>query len=239
MTRPVNAGDPLPLPLPPRIFRSLPTRSTSGGPPGPESLCLHPHMPMFALGRSRVHARAQVVKVESARSADQTGDSWFFMMTSSCFSCSSRCRSRVGVGRARPRHARQNNTCMFAMYTHTTQDKDPYNMLPERVMTAHGIIRRCPTTTPHFVGNIHRQARTNAGFGENYGNAGEIGRMFPWFGWEDRAPRESSGFVAMYVRWWVRGNYWLVLRGGCEVLAYRSVRGAGAKHISTTSERRR
>ena len=171
------------------------------------SLC-----PCLPLGPG-VCTRAQVVKVESARSADQTGDSWFFIMASSCFSCSSRCRSRVGVGRARPRHARQNNTCMFAMYTHTTQDKDPYNMLPERVMTAHGIIRRCPTTTPHFVGNIHRQARTNAGFGENYGNAGEIGRMFPWFGWEDRAPRESSGFVAMYVRWWVRGNYWYFAAG--------------------------
>ena len=105
------------------------------------SLC-----PCLPLGPG-VCTRAQVVKVESARSADQTGDSWFFIMASSCFSCSSRCRSRVGVGRARPRHARQNNTCMFAIYTHTTQDKDPYNMLPERVMTAHGIIRRCPTTT--------------------------------------------------------------------------------------------
>ena len=48
MAWPVNAGDPLPLPLPPRVFRSLLTRPTSGGPPGAESLCLHPHMPMFA-----------------------------------------------------------------------------------------------------------------------------------------------------------------------------------------------
>ena len=46
------------------------------------------------------------------------------------------------------------------------------------------------------------------GVGENHGNAGEIGRTFPWFGREDGTPRESGGFVAMYVPWWVRGNLW-------------------------------
>ena len=53
-----ECGRSLATPTPPRVFRSLLTRRTSDGPPGAESLCLHPHMPMFALGRSRVHARA-------------------------------------------------------------------------------------------------------------------------------------------------------------------------------------
>ena len=51
-------------------------------------------------------------------------------------------------------------------------------------------------------------ARKRDGVGENHGNAGEIGRTFPWFGREDGTPRESGGFVAMYLRWCVRGNYW-------------------------------
>ena len=44
-----ECGRPLATPTPPpRIFRSLLTHPTSGGPPGAESLCLHPHMTMFA-----------------------------------------------------------------------------------------------------------------------------------------------------------------------------------------------
>ena len=97
---------------------------------------------------------------------------------------------------------------MFAIYTHTTQGKDPYNLPTARAMITHGIIRRCPMTIPRFVGIIHRSTRANAGFGENHGNSGEVGRTFPWFGREDGTPRESGGFVAMYVPWWVRGNLW-------------------------------
>ena len=81
-------------------------------------------------------------------------------------------------------------------------------------------------------------ARKRDGVGENHGNAGEIGRTFPWFGREDGTPRESGGFVAMYVPWWVRGNLWN-FEAGAKFWSFRSVRGAGGKHRSTTSERRR
>ena len=64
-------------------------------------------------------------------------------------------------------------------------------------------------------------ARKRDGVGENHGNAGEIGRIFPWFGREDRALREPVGFVAMYVRWWVRGNYWY-FAAGAKFWTYRS-----------------
>ena len=146
--------------------------------------------------------------------------------------------ARFGVVRARAPARTRDESRVFAIYTHTTQDKDAYNMPTARAMITHGIIRRCPTTIPRFVGIIHRSTRANAGFGENHVNSGEVGRIFPWIGREDRAPREPVGFVAMYVPWWVRGNYWY-FGAGAKFWPYRSVRGAGSKHISTTSERRR
>ena len=99
------------------------------------------------------------------------------------------------------------------MICFATQGKDPCNVPTARAMIMHGIIRRCPTTIPRFVGIIHRSTRANAGFGGNHGNSGEVGRMVKLFGREDRAPRELVGFVAMYVRWWVRGNYWYFAAG--------------------------
>ena len=92
-----------------------------------------------------------------------------------------------------------------------------------------------------IIGSVEsscRWTRANAGFGENHGNAGEIGRTFPWFGREDGTPREWGGFVAMHVPWWARGNLWN-FEAGAKFWPFRSVSGAGVKHRSTTSERRR
>ena len=83
MPWPVNAGDPLPLPLPP------PRISLAPDPPDVRrasrrrkfvSASTHAHVCHSAAG---VCTHAQVVKVESANSADQSGDGWLFMMTSS------------------------------------------------------------------------------------------------------------------------------------------------------------
>ena len=95
-----------------------------------------------------------------------------------------------------------------------------------------------PDDNPSFCWEHSPINARKRGFGGNHGNSGEVGRIFPWFGREDRAPREPVGFVAMYVPWWVRRNYWY-FGAGAKFWPYRPVRGAGAKHRSTTSERRR
>ena len=48
-----------------------------------------------------------------------------------------------------------------------------------------------PGDNPSFCRIIYRSTRANAGFGENYGNAGEIGRKFPWF-WGGTIGRHGS-----------------------------------------------
>ena len=90
MTWPVMRGDPLPLPLPP------PRISLAPDPPDVRRTSRRRNFVSASthalVCRSAAHVctRAQVVKAESARSADETGGSWLIVMTVRCCSCSSR-----------------------------------------------------------------------------------------------------------------------------------------------------
>ena len=92
-----------------------------------------------------------------------------------------------------------------------------------------------------IIGSVEsscRSTRANAGFGENHGNAGEISRMIRGLG--GRIGRHGNRAGSLRCMSVVGPWELVVLRGGGEVLAISvRERGAGVKHRSTTSERRR
>ena len=186
----------------------------------------------------RLCTRVQVVKAESARSADETGDYWWNILTVRCFTRSSKPMKIACWGCESARSCRARDEIPHGCHLRAPHARlDPYNLPIERVMTAHGIFRRCPTTTLHFVGIIHRSAHANASFGENRGHAGEFGLMFPWLGGRIRRHGSRAGWLQCICGGGGVGTSGTARRG--RTVGYRSARGAGSKHRSTTSKRRR